>query len=254
MRIGYSIGRALGRSIGYAIDGDGIVPPLPTSAVEYWHSELGASSSAAVGQIGGRTLPAVGSPTVAADGSFFNGKNVYKSTSAGNYWAGTGLAALVSAGQRPWFFSVGRVQSFVQIPTLWSIGEQQSVGGTYGFRHGGRGTSPNQYYEGFRGQNGSLQNADSAPGTGTTNPYTWELTGADATLGLVSVVNGAQVAILTNATTQATVGGAIDSARICSAGVATGNASLAFFLVCSAAPSAREIAALRAWSLSYWGV
>lgn len=87
-------------------------PPLPASAVEYWHSELECTPASWVGQIGGRSLAGVnGTRIVAADPGFFNGRVVGQTNSAtGAAWRGTGLVGLPGAGTRPWLYLVARLR------------------------------------------------------------------------------------------------------------------------------------------------
>lgn len=216
------------------------LPPLPASAVEYWHSELQCSASSWTGQIGGRVLPAVNTPSVGTDGANFNGRVVAKSDDAAqNSWRGTGLTPLVGAGARPWTFAVMRFRTTANDQGSHGI---SGVGFTQAFQIGG----------GARRQlvitDGILAVLDAGPAdTDVHRVKTWA-DGVNANVMIDgSAFSIAWVGSTPNPVTNAAIGTNVGSAAFAS------DANHAFVLVCSSRPTAPEEAALDAWAQAYWG-
>src|SRR5215471_20048665 len=104
-------------------------PPLPASAIEYWHSELGVSLVSGdvdtwTGQLRGTVMTQVnGRPKYLADGAFFNSRNVIQCSQYSNGARGMISAAalgtpLFVTSSRPWFMSVYRVRQLPANDTL----------------------------------------------------------------------------------------------------------------------------------------
>jgi hypothetical protein len=215
-------------------------PPLPSSALEYWHGELGASAANAIGRIAGYTLPGQSSPTVATDGALFNGRTVYKATEAGACWYGN-PSILVAAGGRPYLYVIGRFRS---VP-----GSQRYLCGLA--KHFAANVlSP---FSNFASANaltvefgGTAFAYSQVNGTTDTNVHRFEawLNGANKNFRIdgvnASAANGDTLL-------------EINAVAIGYPFGVSANSSIAFMLVCSAVPSAGEIAALNAWATAYWG-
>lgn len=237
-------------------------PPLPASAVEYWHSELGASAANAVGQIVGVTLPGTGSPTVAADGALFNGRPVYQCATTGSKgWGRSGFPAIVAAGTRPYMCAVMRTRTLEVAGLLLTAGVCARGGdaaptldlGVLAFE--GNGVAGG--FSSYRNRDSVQTRATSPYGTQDTSPHFFEAY-IDAAAGQLLFVDGVQVAanaavtsVSTAAVTMAAIG-AIWGGGGAGSMSNFGNTSLGFWLICSAVPSAGERAALLAWAQAYW--
>ena len=215
-------------------------PPLPISVtpIEYWHGDFQLTPSAWVGQLGGRSLTGTGTPVVGADGAFFNGRPVAQTAITGSkYWSATGLT-VAATGTRPWMYSIARART-LDATSRFLVG-----GGGGAIAHGLRARTAN-----FRSLWNSAASNDTA-GAADTNPHrfsTW-LDGTSISLRVDGTsVTAAYTPALTADLTEIYVGKNPVAAD-------TGDSSIAFFLICSAIPTASEITALDAWSLRYWGV
>jgi hypothetical protein len=222
-------------------------PPLPASALEYWHGELGASAANAVGQIAGITMPGAGTPTVGPDGAFFNAKNVYQSSISGNrYWYRTNApGTIIAAGTRPYLYIIGR---FRTVPA-----SQQEIAGFGQHASGARlqvTSTAAAVLQGWFGRTvfGLITVTNGTADTGVHRYEAW-MDASDCNFRVDGV--NAQGAALGDTI------GLINSAGIGTApsfgSVETADASLAFMLLCTAKPTDPEITALNAWATAYWG-
>lgn len=225
--------------------GPGPRPPLPLTSVEYWHSGLQCDASNWVGQILGTVLPGVNTPLVAADGSFFKGRPVAQTTAAGSKnWRNGALGTLLASGTRPWAYVIGRFQAIAATVTLASYGRPA---GSHDLSIQNVAGAPATYRAFFLGTI-----ASSSPTASDTNPHRFKawLDGTNANL-TVDATNY-------TAASGASLGGNVTavSVGINAADGTSGQAdcSVAFYLLCSAKPSAAEEAALDAWAAAYWGV
>lgn len=211
--------------------------PLPASAIEYWDSELQCSPSAWVGQIGGRTLVGTGTPTVAVDGAFFNGRVAAQTASSGKYWSGT-FAALAPAGSRPQVYTVARSRAL-------DAATRAIVGGGNGgtaFSVGQRTTSRRAVWN-----NSQLV----SNGVGTTNPGKW-----------ASWFSGTHVNLDIDGVLGQTIDASAMSVDLVDVNVGQqngasqghGDSSVVFYLICGSAMSGAEKTALDAYALYRWGV
>ena len=231
-------------------------PPLPSTSYEYWHGEIGASAASAVGQIVGHTLTGNGTPSVAADGAHFKGKTVYQSAVTGSKgWTGTGLTTTLAIGSRPYVAAICRTRTLVTADggdiTAFDVGgsapdDQQRL-----IYAGNAGTDVFRYSRRFQAATRSASSGDIQD----TNVHFFELY-IDATLGIVLVMDGVQIA--NSAAFGVTAG--LESAvnrfsigRLAAVSANYSDTSLAFLLVCSAKPSYQERLALRAYARGYWG-
>ena len=216
------------------------LPPLPASAVEYWHAGLGCTPSAWVGQMTGLSIPGVGSPVVAVDPGFFNGRPVAQTRRVPkqNYYLNPG-ANFAMTGARPYLFSVFR------LPTALSATAQNI------FSYSSGGTERFGYYV-----TTMLRTRQSVSGGNTlstwapnANVHTFE-EWSDADFGYVRV-DGLQDSVAwTNSGNVAWVGLGIGSTG---SNAMEADANHAFHLLCSSKPTDPEIAALKAWAATYWG-
>lgn len=102
-----------GRSLFLPARGVPSVPPLPSSAEEYWISDKQCTSASWIGQLKGTTLPSqAGSPTVATDPPYFNGALVAKTVRGAAHYRNEGLATTLCLANDPiWFYTVARLPS-----------------------------------------------------------------------------------------------------------------------------------------------
>lgn len=235
----------IGKFIGYGISGGSSsasqVPPLPLNALEYWHSELQCSSASWVGQLGGRVLSGVNSPTVAVDPGFFNGRPVAKSVSStSSYWRGIGFTGLSLAGSRPWLYMVGRVRD--TSPTggfeiIYGIGRS-------GVDDDCRFLITSSF---LAARTGGFNVTGPAANTAVHRFEMWQdPTTVFFDLDASSFTNTTSVVLPAN--TNAVAIGASSGV-----GNAPSDSNVAFALLCSAKPTVAEVAAIDAWAQAYWG-
>lgn len=214
-------------------------PPLPASAVEYWHSELQCTPSAWVGQLRGSSLPGNGTPIVAVDPGFFGGRVAAQAALSGKFWASATLPALATTGTRPWLYAVGRLRTTAEA-TAVVVG----AGGTTALASLVL-TSP-VLVVGFN--NGTTQ-VGSPPAD--TNVHRWKF-GAD----------GVNANLIQDDTAYTTpyAGSLPENCVAFAVGANPAgfnfpcNCSLVFALICSSQPTPAEFAALDAWAMAYWGI
>lgn len=216
---------------------DPLTELIPSAAVFMLHSEIACSPTAWVDQIGGRSIAGVGTPVVAADGAFFNGRVVAQSAITGSKsWLGTGLGTIVAAGTRPWIYCVARARATDAV-TRFFVG----TNGLNGLR--ARTTS-------FRCLWDSTGSLDS-PGASDANVHqlsTWVTASAtNLRLDQTTTSTGGYTAALVANITAVGIGQDTLGANIM-------DASVAFVLICSSLPSTAEFLALDTWAKSYWGV
>jgi hypothetical protein len=216
------------------------LPALPSTAVAAWHSEITCTAASWTDYIGGRVLAGIGTPVVATDGAFFNGRVVAQAARTGaKTWANRTLPTVVASGTRPWLYGVWRLRATGVIQMMFGFGAA-----THDYQSVYAETTPRvtgYINDGALGIPGPL--ADLA----VHRHKLW----LDGTNGNLTVDN-------TNfpVATAATIGGAVTAIAL---GAAAGSdinqcdVSIAFFLVCSAQPTAPEIAALDAWAQAYFG-
>jgi len=218
-------------------------PPLPSVAVEYWHGELGASSANAVGQIQGITLPGQNTPLVAPDPGFFNGRAVYQASTSGNKcWLGSSLATVLASGTRPWVFAIGRWR------TAPGAANQRMSGA------GRTGSSDDMEINLTAGNVRQVFSSSglctASDGSGDTAVHRFKAWTAGTTANFTVDASNS-----TGTGANALPGNITGVAIGCSSGGLSnvGDVSVAFYLLCSAKPSAAEEAALDAWAIAYWG-
>lgn len=123
------IAQSLATDLSTRLDGRGVAPAPPTPAdllggiyVDDW-SRGDVTPSAWPSRMG-RTLAAVGSPTVAVDGTNFGGHPVLATNATGgHHMRGASLAQLFAAGSHPYVLVVGRWTADGQsYPTLLGLG------------------------------------------------------------------------------------------------------------------------------------
>lgn len=216
-------------------------PPLPASAIEYWHSEIECTPSAWVGQLRRVSLAGVGTPTVAPDTGYFGGRSVAQTFQTGKLFYNRAISpALISAGTRPWMFIINRLRA--------------DGGGTYseaGFGAAAMGTT------GLQVQTGTLRAVfnngavivPTIPADLNAHQSEMWFDGANAN----AIVDGTAFTVASAAQNPA------DVSQVALGSLATTDAqfcdtSTAFILLCSTKPSDPEIAALRNWANSYWSV
>lgn len=229
----YSPGSAVSRNL----------PPLPASAVEYWHSELNLSASAWVGQIGGRSLTGGGGATVARGGaSYFNNRLVARCYASGAGWGATGMAELAAIATMPWSFVVYRLR------TVPGDNVQHSI------YDGGSGPSDGPYIIARGTTTELLQVVEGATVTGAAADTavhtiaTW-LDGTNINLSVDgTVTSAARAGSLANAVDTFAIG-----CRMFFGPTWFADVDVAFALFCSSKPSVFEVAALRAWASTWWG-
>ena len=234
-------------------------PPLPTTAYEYFHGELGASAANAIGQLATITLPGTGTPVVGVDTGFFREKPVYQSAITGSKgWRQTGLTTGINASTRPYYAAVCRTRTMVTTSggNITAFAAGGGSGATEDqcrllWDSDGAGVDRYQFLRRHNSGNivantGDIQDA---------NVHFFEMI-HDATAGDVLYCDGVSVASTTagNATDAVTTGVTYAGIGVLASAAANfSNTSLAFWLWCTAAPSAAERAALLAWSRAYWG-
>jgi hypothetical protein len=214
------------------------VPPLPSTAVAAWHSEINCTAAAWVDYIGAKSLTGVNTPTVATDGSFFNGRVVGKTAKATTaYWHNGALGTVLASGTRPWMFVVGRRTGVANSVNLAGFGQASGVGWLqYLYKS-------DFEYAGF---NASIQAFGGTPDQAVHTWASW-LDGTNANLSYDGVTYSvASAATLGGNAVAFSIGGGVNTA-FCS------DSNVAFFLVCSAKPTAAEELALNQWARSYWG-
>jgi hypothetical protein len=223
-----------------------VIPPLPSGTIEWWISEYDCSPTMWQGQRLGLTLPAVGSPAVAADPGLFNGRVVAKSASATtSLWRGSGLAGLPALGSRPWVFAVARLRDITvaTAEALAALGTTanpnteagiaalpatfllQTISPAVGNLAGSLLDTAVHRFKGWK--DGILKN--------------FQIDGSLFTVGDTSAVV---------ANTDAVGIGGFHSAG----SVFPSDASVAFYLICSAKPTAAEESALDTWAQSYYAM
>lgn len=217
-------------------------PPLPASAVEYWHSGIQCAPAAWIGQIGGRSLTGVNTPVVAADSAHFNGRVVAQTSIAGTrYWRNGALAPVLIAGSQPWVYLIGRY-----VPPIPAVTAVLAGMGAAGTENGAirltAGTGQRDcYFNGVVVNNGTedfLPHRFKMWKDGVNAHF--DVDGTDAVT--------ATATNLTHNITAIAVGSAANSAAN------FGDGRTAFYLLCSSKPSAAEEAALDAWAFTVWGV
>lgn len=219
------------------------LPPLPASAVEYWHGELGASAATAVGQIAGTVLTGRNTPAVAADPGFFKGRPVYTCTTVGSKcWLGSSLATVLAAGSRPYVYVIGRWRAVPgganqRISGIGRTGSSDDGDIEVTAANVRQITSSSGAFTAINGVGDTAVHRLSAFTTGATT--TLSVDGAGATGGGGAALPGN----ITGVSIGSNSGGVGNVGDVC----------VAFDLLCSAMPTAPEIAALDAWAIGYWG-
>lgn len=221
--------------------GSPLPPPLPASAVEYWWGDRGASAAKAQGLIRGLGLPSAGSrPMVGPDPGFFAGRSVYQAAAAlNNKWWSSSLAAFLATGMRPWIYVVGRwrVTGTGVVDTLCGLGT--STRNIMSVQHN---LSNGRQVANF-GQ-GTVLNG--TPDTAVHRMKAWTLTNTLYFEVDGVQTNGSGATALTEDVTIAALG------CMGSGGNASCDCDVAFYLVCSARPTAAEEAALDGWACTYY--
>jgi len=221
-------------------------PPLPTSAVAAWHSEIACSPTAWVDYIGARSIPGFNSPIVAPDPGFFNGRNVAHTNAAlAKNWFGIGVGTILSPTDFPWVFCVGRYVSDTSIGVGIMAGcadaSNQTLEGAFRFAGG----SPQCCF--FNNQQcNNATPADRLP----HRHKGWR----DGTLGHYVVDSAETTITLPGAVTRTITGIGIGVYDTGGAGNARADVRIPYFLICTAKPTAAEEAAVDAWAQAYWGV
>src|ERR1700761_3361882 len=237
-QLGNRLSNALGNQLGTSVSGTGAVsqrPPIPAAAIEYWHSELQCSSATWTGQIAGKVLSGVNTPTVAADPGFYKGR-VVASSGAGKYFDSGATASLLASGQQPYLFVVSR-------NTL-----DASTGRMVCFANNAGASEELALYVDPTLSRVYARNPNSAFGGPLTaaSGIHFFAGGYSGGVAEFSIDGVAQTPLgtgqATGATiTQITVGAYLDGGN-------SPDATYAFVMLCSSKPSAGEISALRSWA------
>lgn len=226
-------------------------PPLPTTAVEYWHSELGVTVSTGVdvwtGQIAGKTAPfnvAGARPAYGVDGSNFRGRNVVQCSSNATLYNAAATMFLINT--RPWTFQIFRYRTNGSTFALSDFGSP-----TADAHMMSTGGGPADQLGGFINGASVTPNVLSTVLLGTTvhSAQLW-CVGADANIQVDSTLTTA----VAGGGALAAATAAIGIGQTASGTFFTSESSHAFLLCCSALPSATEIANLMTWARAYWGV
>lgn len=228
-------------------------PPLPTTAVEYWHSELGITLNTGVdswaGQLLTTSLPFSNArPVYGADGSNFRGRPVVQCSLTASLRA-IGLSTILATGTRPYTFSIYR---YSVAPATDNSFQLLNYGVAASFDYGsirwirsGAGTvntfgSPASQWPALI--------ATSAPDVLTHTVESWaDGTNYNIQLDSTLVSVASALALTANIT-------AIGVGILASGTSQRSNSNHAFHLLCSAKPTAAEIFALKTWARNYWGV
>lgn len=214
-------------------------PPLPSNAIEYWHSELGVTPSVLIaGQIQGYQLFFFSAPTIAPDGVLFGGRDVMQSTTSGGKYFGNGSAFTLFAGSRPYMYVIGRYRT-IPSADVW----MSETGDHFGFTRFAVGCNA------AGNLRGSFEGAFTTDGGADTGVHRFEawFDGTNRNFR----VDGSNTA-----TADASQNVACNAVGIGGSGAVGGSASdssVAFVLYCAAKPTDPEIAALNAWATAYWG-
>ena len=220
-------------------------PPIPTTAVEYWHSLMGASGTTWTGQIGGRVLTAPGSTSISPDSSFFKGRAVAQANT-GSGWRGVGFSPVFTTGNRAYSFSVFRMRVLQTAANEWGIfdlGADAALDAHY-IKHR---VDANNFRLDYTG--GPSVVIKSPP---DLIPHILEVW-PDGTNLITQLDGGTPV-------TGAFTGGLFGNITAIAIGMAASgvyhmsDSSHAFHMICSSVPTPAERAALRAWARGYWGV
>lgn len=225
-------------------------PPLPASAVEYWHSELQCTPSVWTGQLrGNKITPQAGIPLVEPDSSYFSGRPVFKTKKSPVATVSTGATPLAPplapSGSNPWMFVVGR---FLDLTSLTSGGAVMCSFGQ--ISPNGPGLSVG--YTDAQGAAAftSFGNLPNAAGSNTL-PHIWKAW-PDGT-ALHFTVDSTDVTMPAAGPTAVTLDVLTLGMAWNFASYAT-DAAIALVLLCSSKPTAAEEAALTTWAKAYWGV
>lgn len=229
------------------------LPPLPASAVEYWHSEkgitlVGSEVSVWTGQLRAVALvPFNGStarPTYVVDGTNFKGRSVVRSTRVGGRFmhSGTLGTPLALAGTKPHCYVIARQYSsdgngqcclmvsdvspnhtnnFWMLDTVGSYKTEWSGGGAAVF-NGAISTTVHRLQCLSRASDGKLS---------------------------LRIDNSEYLGAITNVTIPSNY----KAIQLGGGGGGGGDYLLAFALLCSAEMSAAELAALDSWASAYFG-
>lgn len=232
--------RAIRDGRGKGLGGVSQQPPLPASAIEYWHSELQCTPASWVGQLLGRAMTGAGAPIVAADPGFFGGRVVAQSSVTGpKYWLGV-FASIAATGTRPWLYVIGRLRSTVE-----STAVLVSAAATGGFGLANLVLVSPNVVVGFN--DGATQVGSPAADIVV---HRWKY-GADGVNANLIQDSAAYATAYAGALPQDCIAVA---AGISAAGNYPCTGSIAFILVCASRPTVGELAALDAWAQSYWSI
>lgn len=250
--LGNELGNRLsGAGLGNQASGAGasyqaILGPL---LVEMWHASLGiALVGSAVdtwtGQIRGTVLQAPAAaqrPVYGADGSNFGGQSVVQCAAASiKCLKASGLTGFLASGSRPWTSNVVRFRDLAgTAPFVNDIGTAATD------EHRVRANTGGTSFQYFLAATGT--SSAGAANTNVNSLVGW----GDGTNGMVAVngvvSSGANISSLVNDVTALALAVAITTNSVIS------NTSHAHYLVCSAAPSAAQQAAVLALQRSEWG-
>lgn len=234
-------------------------PPLPASAVEYWHSELGVALAGVggtevdswTGQLRGVVCVSAGGasqrPGYGVDGANFNGRPVVQcASSPKRYLASAVLGTpLTLVGTKPYAYMISRFRDASSGTVLAFSDTLPSVSGFVCVIELRSGKYCSWWFPHAQ--------VDSTVAI-STNVVRLE-TFIDAAGSVVNRVDGVGTAgAATGLTAPVTARAAQIGGDRLSGSLGSGNANHAFVLLCSAEITAPELAALNAWALAYWGV
>lgn len=215
------------------------LPPLPSGSIAAWHSELSCTPAAWVDYIGARSMVGTGTPVVAADPGFFNGRQVAQAAQSGKSWSGT-FAALALTGTRPWVYCVARSR------TLDATSRNLIVVSGGGIELGllrNRNTNASATW------NAAASVVAAAAGDTNAHKFSTWLDGVNISFKLdAPIATNIYAPALSADITTVTVG----TSPL--AGGREHDVSVAYLLIAAAKPAAAAESALDAWSLAYWGV
>lgn len=244
--------RRSGGGGGGAGGSSGSRPPDDPVLFDYWHSELGVSLLAGAvsswtGQKAGTVLPFSGArPGYGADGTDFNGRNVIQCVQATSSLFAAGLPVYAANGSRPYVISIYRYRALpvpADVRTLFSLGVSGVVDAFIQ-------RVDNPGVPRFQLTGTALSVVAASPADTNKHRYEAWADGVNVnTMVDAALVQTPSAFALTNNLTTIAVSNAAGAGA-----VQQSSTSHAFHAIYTAYPGAAVVAALRAYTLSYWGI
>lgn len=214
-------------------------PPLPSNAIEYWHSELGVNPGVTVtGQIQGYQVFNQGASVVAPDPTFFNGRQVMQSTTAGGLYFSNGSAFTLFLTSRPYLYCIGRYRTVPSSDVYMAEAGSHFSASRFSVGCNAAGTT-----------RGAFEGAFTTGPAANTSVHRFEawMDGTNRNFR----VDGASFTTADAGQNQGCNAVGIGGSGAVGGSIA--DASVAFVLFCVAKPTDPEIAALNSWATAYWG-